>query len=285
MKTYRNGAILSVLVAMMVAGTAFGSANAATGIDIMLENDDNKVTVSGATGSSSSITMRIIAPNGNLVGTDQIDSPDTETMTYTLSFKAAGPTWQHDGVYTVKMTQGANEATAKIEVTNDEIIRLFDFEGTYKDTEKMEHDMGHDMEHGTEDAMMEKQGLSIVDASQEGATMIMVTGNTDKSDQIAIKATAPNGNLVGADQISPNADGTFTIEMQVGGDLGKVDGLYTISAQQGSGPQYTDEVMIEIVNGAVVPEFGSAAIIVLVVAIVSIVAITSRSRLSIQPRL
>ena len=32
--------------------------------------------------------------------------------------------------------------------------------------------------------------------------------------------------------------------------------------------------MIEIVNGAVVPEFGSAAIIVLVVAIVSIVAIT-----------
>ena len=79
-------------------------------------------------------------------------------------------------------------------------------------------------------------------------------------------------NFVSVDQISPNADGTFTIEMQVGGDLGKVDGLYTISAQQGSGIQYTDEVMIEIVNGAVVPEFGSAAIIVLVVAIVSIVA-------------
>ena len=49
MKTYRNGAILTVLVAMMVSGTAFSSANAATGIDIMLENDGNKVTVSGAT--------------------------------------------------------------------------------------------------------------------------------------------------------------------------------------------------------------------------------------------
>ena len=51
MKTYRNGAILTVLVAMMVGtGTAFNacSANAmATGIDIMLENDihGNKVTV------------------------------------------------------------------------------------------------------------------------------------------------------------------------------------------------------------------------------------------------
>ena len=140
-------------------------------------------------------------------------------------------------------------------------------------------------EHQTKDTMMEEQGLSIVDASQEGATMIMVTGSTDKSDQITVRATAPNGNFVSVDQISPNADGTFTIEMQVGGDLGKVDGLYTISAQQGSGIQYTDEVMIEIVNGAVVPEFGSAAIIVLVVAIVSIVAITTRSRLSIQPRL
>ena len=104
----------------------------------------------------------------------------------------------------------------------------------------------------------------------EGATMI---------------ATAPNGNRVSVGQMSPNADGTFTIEMQVGGELGRQDGMYTISAQQGSGPQYTDEVMIEIVNGAVVPEFGSAAIIVLVVAIVSIVAITTRSRLSIQPRL
>ena len=279
MKTYRNGAILSVLVAMMVAGTAFGSANAATGIDIMLENDGNKVMVSGATGSSSSITMKITAPNGNLVGVDQFIQ--IRTMTYTGSFKVAGGNWAKDGIYTVTITQGTNAATAKIEATNGEIIRLFDFEGSYKDTEKMDHDM----EHQTKDTMMEEQGLSIVDASQEGATMIMVTGSTDKSDQITVRATAPNGNFVSVDQISPNADGTFTIEMQVGGDLGKVDGLYTISAQQGSGIQYTDEVMIEIVNGAVVPEFGSAAIIVLVVAIVSIVAITTRSRLSIQPRL
>ena len=270
--------MLTVLVAMMVAGTAFGSANAATGINIMLENDGNKVMVSGATGSSSGITMQIIAPNGNYIGVDQIDSDDG---TYTGSFKVAGSGWAKDGIYTVIITQGTNEATAKIEAVNGEIVRLFDFEGSYKDTEKMDHDM----EHQTKDTMMEEQGLSIVDASQEGATMIMVTGSTDKSDQITVRATAPNGNFVSVDQISPNADGTFTIEMQVGGDLGKVDGLYTISAQQGSGIQYTDEVMIEIVNGAVVPEFGSAAIIVLVVAIVSIVAITTRSRLSIQPRL
>ena len=201
-------------------------------------------------------------------------------MTYTESFKV-GPNWTQDGIYTVKITQGANTATAKIEAMNGEIIRLFDFEGTYRDTEKMDHSK----DDQTKDTMMEEKGLSIVDASQEGATMIMVTGSTDKSDEIAVRATAPNGNLVRVDQISPNADGTFTIEMQLGGDLGKQDGLYTITAQQGSGAQYTDEVMVEILDGVIIPEFGSAAIIVLVVAIVAIVAITSRSRLSIQPRL
>ena len=279
MKTYRNGAILTVLVAMMVAGTAFSSANAATGIDIMLENDGNKVTVSGATGSLSGITMVITAPNGNFLQAGQ-PIPDKETMTYTESFKV-GPNWTQDGTYTVKITQGASTATAKIEAMNGEIIRLFDFEGTYRDTEKMDHSK----DDQTKDTMMEEKGLSIVDASQEGATMIMVTGSTDKSDEIAVRATAPNGNLVRVDQISPNADGTFTIEMQLGGDLGKQDGLYTITAQQGSGAQYTDEVMVEILDGVIIPEFGSAAIIVLVVAIVAIVAITSRSRLSIQPRL
>ena len=90
MKTYRNGAMLTVLVAMMVAGTAFGSANAATGIDIMLENDGNKVMVSGATGSSNSITMKITTPNGNLVEIGQINSPDGETMMYTGSFIVGG---------------------------------------------------------------------------------------------------------------------------------------------------------------------------------------------------
>ena len=279
MKTYRNGAILTALVAMMVAGTAFGSANAATGVGIMLETSDNqKVMISGHAGSSSDVTMQILNPDGGRVQFGQF-SPDN--FMYTGSFTVGGNLWEKDGIYTVAITQSGGSASAKIEVKDTSIVRLFDFEGTYKDTEKMDHDM----EHQTKDTMMEEQGLSIVDASQEGATMIMVTGSTDKSDQITVRATAPNGNFVSVDQISPNADGTFTIEMQVGGDLGKVDGLYTISAQQGSGIQYTDEVMIEIVNGAVVPEFGSAAIIVLVVAIVSIVAITTRSRLSIQPRL
>ena len=56
----------------------------------MLENDGNKVTVRSG------------------------PIPDKETMTYT---EFHSPTWKQDGTYMVKITQGANTATAKIEAT------------------------------------------------------------------------------------------------------------------------------------------------------------------------
>ena len=42
---------------------------------------------------------------------------------------------------------------------------------------------------------------------------------------------------------------------------------------------------IEIVGSHVVPEFGTIAMIILAVAIVSIIAITSKTRISLTPRL
>ena len=44
-------------------------------------------------------------------------------------------------------------------------------------------------------------------------------------------------------------------------------------------------VKIEIVGTHVIPEFGTIAMIVLAVAIVSIIAVSAKSRLSIMPRI
>ena len=276
MKTYRNGAILAVLVAIMVFGTAFSSANAATGLSITLEKtDDQKVMVSGSTGSSRDITMQILSPIGNRVEINQF--PPTIEMTYEGFFTVGGDSWTKDGIYTVNLAQGKSTATAKIDVKDGIVVKLFDFVGSYVMTDKIGQPI---------DSIIKTElGLTLVDISEEGSVMIMVTGNTDKSEEITVRVKSPNGNFVGLDQISPNADGTFAINMRIGGDLGKQDGLYTITAQQGDKAQYIDNVEVEIVDGVIIPEFGSAAIIVLVVAIVSIVAITSRSRLSIQPKL
>ena len=50
-------------------------------------------------------------------------------------------------------------------------------------------------------------------------------------------------------------------------------------------PIKSGDTKIEIVGTHVVPEFGTIAMIVLAVAIVSIIAVSARSRLSIMPRI
>jgi predicted secreted protein with PEFG-CTERM motif len=60
--------------------------------------------------------------------------------------------------------------------------------------------------------------------------------------------------------------------------------MYTISAYQGQASQYQSSTEIEIVGGAVIPEFGTIAVMILVVAIVSIIIVSTKTKLSLVPR-
>jgi predicted secreted protein with PEFG-CTERM motif len=60
--------------------------------------------------------------------------------------------------------------------------------------------------------------------------------------------------------------------------------MYTISAYQGQASQYQSSAEIEIVGGAVIPEFGTIAVMILVVAIVSIIIVSTKTKLSLVPR-
>ena len=106
----------------------------------------------------------------------------------------------------------------------------------------------------------------------------------DQHEEVTFTVTSPNGNLVSVDQISPNSSGDFATDISVGGPLWSQDGAYTVTAQQGTGSAFTDSVEVEVADGLVVPEFGTIAAMILAVAIISIVAISAKSRLSIVPR-
>ena len=95
---------------------------------------------------------------------------------------------------------------------------------------------------------------------------------------------APNGNVVAVDQLSVDG-GTFSSTISVGGPLWSQDGVYTINAQQGNAAIGKSSVEVEIADGAVVPEFGTIASLVLVVAITSIVILSAKGRLSFTPRI
>jgi predicted secreted protein with PEFG-CTERM motif len=158
--------------------------------------------------------------------------------------------------------------------------------------------------------------LTITASGMEGSTTINVSGTTDKIDEIIIKVTAPNGNLVSVAQITPS-DGGYSTTIETGGALWSQDGMYTIKARQGpttfntnavnvvdqitpSGGSYSshksadDEntgyllyqasTEVEILDGHVIPEFGVIAAMILAVAIVSIIVVTAKTKLSIVPR-
>ena len=131
-----------------------------------------------------------------------------------------------------------------------------------------------------------KTGLMIEADAVEGSTTITITGHaTSSNTPVTIMVLAPNGNVVSIDQINPGSDGEFTSTIGVGGPMWKQDGVYSITAQQGSASINKSTVEVEVADGAVVPEFGTIASLVLVVAISSIVVLSAKGRLSFTPRI
>ena len=115
-----------------------------------------------------------------------------------------------------------------------------------------------------------------------GDNKITLIGNTTSSvTDITYRITSPNGNLISIGQITPDANGVFSTEIITGGPQWKENGLYTITANQGLSSEHKQSIQVEIDNGVVVPEFGTIAVMILAVAIVSIIVVSSKSRLVI----
>ena len=126
-------------------------------------------------------------------------------------------------------------------------------------------------------------GLTLSAGGIEGSTTIDVSGTTDRNGDITLKVTAPNGNVVSVSQISPSG-GSFMTTIETGGALWSQDGMYTISAHQGPASNYQTSADVEIIDGHVIPEFGTIAVMILAVAIVSIIIVTGRSKLGLVQR-
>jgi len=126
-------------------------------------------------------------------------------------------------------------------------------------------------------------GLSLTAGGVEGSTTIDVSGTTDRGDDITLKVIAPNGNVITTAQITPSG-GSFMTTIATGGALWNQDGMYTISAYQAAPSMYQASAEVEVIDGHVIPEFGTIAVMILVVAIVSIIIVSAKTKLSLVPR-
>jgi len=245
------------------------------------EEGGNIISISGETTSDiTDVTIRVISPNGqNFVAVDQV-TPDSNGE-FSADFNVSN--WKQDGMYKITAQQGESllySITISVEVSSGMTAETSSTESSIV-TSQTNTDLAEVSTESTE----EIAGLSIAANAMEGSDTIEITGQTTKTNEdITFTVKSPNGNLVSVDQISPESNGDFALDIAVGGPLWSQDGMYTVVAQQGSGSAFTDSVEVDVADGLVVPEFGTIAAMILAVAIISIIAISSKSRLSIVPR-
>jgi len=267
---------LSLISMTTVQQDAFAQ-SAGMSITATADKGSNTIAVTGKTVSQyTDITFSVISPSGNnLVAAWQI-TPDLNGD-FGTEFKI-GPTWTENGFYTITAKQGSSSLytlDVLVEIKNGKTERISvtesNLQGIFKPNEN----------NTVTDKGIILDKIIVV----EGSTMFEVTGMTDRvSQDITLKVIAPNGNVVKVAQVSPMLNGEFATEITVGGSLWKQDGSYTVTVRQFDDPKYTASTQVDIKDGVVVPEFGAIAAMILAVAVISIIAISARSRLSIMPR-
>ena len=270
---------LSLVSMTSIQQDVFAQQNQGMAITATADKGSNTITVTGKTISSlTDVTFRVTSPSGNNVVTIDQLTPDDDGN-FVKGF-VIGPTWNEDGFYEITAMQGIGSNSL---YTLDVLVEVVNgmAERTSVTESNMEWVFTPNENNATTDAGLLLDEIIIVN----GSTMFEVTGITDRvSQDIVVTVTAPNGNVVTVDQISPMLDGNFAAEISVGGSLWKQDGFYTVIAQQFDDPKYTASTQVDILDGKVVPEFGTIAAMILAVAIISIIAISAKSRLGIIPR-
>jgi predicted secreted protein with PEFG-CTERM motif len=274
--------IALMAVALMSVTSVTQNVFAAGGMSLTATADGQNISVSGETASASlgPVTLIVTAPNGNLITVDQLE-PDANGI-FGTNITIGGPYWSQDGMYTIAAQQGESSLySIKISIeVNGEVATETSTGDSSLTSEAAEAEIAE-----AEAVASEESGLSITASAINGSDTIGITGQTSKTNEdVTITVTSPNGNIVSIDQLSPGSDGSFATDIVIGGQLWSQDGIYTVTAQQGNVAAYKDTVEVDVLDGLVVPEFGTIAAMILAVAIISIIAISSKSRLSIMPR-
>ena len=264
--------IVFLAVAMISVSALSQNAYAAGGMSLSADGSGDSIAISGTSDrSDQDVSILVWAPNGNLVSVDQ---SSVSGGSFSASVNVSNLS---DGTYTIAASQGdASNYNLSVDVdvmggSSDSSVSATS--STAADVTVEEVDS----------SAVNIRGLTITADAIEGATTVDVSGSTDRNGEIVLTVTAPNGNIVSVAQVTPS-DGSYMTTISVGGALWSQDGMYTISAQQGDAAIYKTSTQVDIKDGHVVPEFGTIAIMILVVANVSIIALSSKTKLSLVPR-
>ena len=222
--------------------------------------------------SGTPVSVIVKAPNGNLVSIAQINVGADKK--FSTEMTAGGALMKSEGAYIV---------TAQYGTVNRSAETTFGFGGAA--TTPLEED-----ESTVSDTMVSmRDGNGSIGYEITGGQLLSITPDVDANSLIVGIDATSDGSLtliiprsVADALLATGEDDEFFVlvdgeEVDFSEDVSSTDRTLTIAF-------YAGAEEIEIIGTFVVPEFGTIAAMILAVAIVSIIAVSAKSRLSIMPR-
>ena len=263
-----------LLMAIMAVGSMGAASQAFATVPLSIEvngdtfDHESTIIVDGMVGDmrlGTPVTLIVTGQTG-VVTIEQI-TPSSDGN-FSFSINTASPLMKYDGEYKIKATYGPNNDVAYVTLEGG-LVR----EATTATHEEHEGHGGHEAADFTNELNYNISGgmVESITSTHDDSLLIKIHDAEDGSE---LTITLPD------DIITPFNDGSFFV---------LVNGEESDDAEQNGNivtiPFDADATEIEIVGTHVVPEFGTIAMIVLAVAIVSIIAVSAKSRLSIMPRI
>jgi len=262
----------ALIVIFVVAVTGITSAFAAP-ISIETDSDvydhSSIITVTGQIANIDpnylAVALKVLSPNGNIAGVAQ---PEVNSDgSFMGTFNTSGYSWKNNGTYQITATYQKIDATISVEIK--------DTVGTGMVAESATASTG------TTSAYEFPEGQIAYDITCSD-TSPSFRGNSDDSTlDVYIDATGDGELTIALDEeiIKPFDDGSFfvLVNNEETQDFVQEGNKLTIPCNVG------DE-KISIVGSWAIPEFGTIAVMILVVAIVSIIIVSAKTKLSLVPR-
>jgi len=232
--------------------------------DSLIYDHETAINVQGRvanTGSGNQVTLKVISPLNNIVTIDQLSVNTDGTFSTILS--TVGSLWKYDGVYTIRVQYGAETVNNKV------LVELTGGIDLLQDTSEPTVRCGPSELSATG---------SCVSFSISGATITGAWFSTDTNSLTVKLGGVDDGTLI----VDPSTDAIRGIFMVL------VDGQEWDDVEINGNevtvmfPAGTEE--IEIIGTFAIPEFGTIAALILAVAIISIIAVSAKSKLSVIPK-
>ena len=270
--------ILSVIITMPMA---FGQEEALGAQKISLTSDNTAyqegdvITITGTIEKvipGMPVTLQIFFDK-NLLQVSQVKV--SQDGKFTDTFTAAGPQWQNEGTVMINADYGGSSTEINIEF----------FKNTSGEfTSNYEVKIG---EGGTFDVQYTMKGgiISSMDLNQKNLSLEI---NISTSSDGNLNINLPRDSIDSINNKGQDID--FIVLMyEENSEIPVQTDFKNVSTENKFRsidiPVKNGDTKIEIIGTHVIPEFGSITMIVLAVAIVSIIAVSAKSRLSIMPKI